>query len=373
MNAFRLFRPAFSTATRALRTGPSTRAWQQAYRPPVRRSLHTFFTPNSSRRACTQWQTCFRQARSNAQQQQKRAYRRQLFNRNNIRATGTLFRRWSQRPTFYYEAGGLAGVVGIFYISNVETVPVSGRRRFNVISDANEKWLGQMTLDQLLQEYQGQILPESSREHRMAVRVMERLIPHCGLEGQEWEVRVIDDRGQKNAFVLPGGKVFVFSGILEVTKDEDGLAAVLGHEIAHNVAHHAAEQASRSILLLPVGIAAFLAAGIDPSILRFITNLLFALPGSRKQEEEADYIGLLMMSESCYDPKAAMRLWSAMEKEENGQAPPQFMSTHPSNHNRLEKIQSWLSEAEDKFEQSDCAVTASHMGGFRQAVEFPRW
>lgn len=296
-----------------------------------------------------------------------------MFNRNRMAATGMLFRRWAQRPTFYYEVSGLAGVCGVWYIYNLETVPVSGRRRFNCLSQNMEKWLGQMTLEQLVNEYQGRILPETSKEHRMALRVMDRLVPHCGLADQQWELRVIQDDAQKNAFVLPGGKVFLFTGMLEFCRDEDGLAAVLGHEIAHNVAHHSGEQASRSLILFPLGLVAFALGGVDPSLWRFITGLAFTLPGSRKQEEEADYIGLLMMAESCYDPRAALRLWASMEQAEKGKEPPQIMSTHPSHHTRLEKIQSWLNEANDKREMSDCGVTNWRMDRFREVAEFPRW
>ena len=296
-----------------------------------------------------------------------------MFNRNRVFATGMILRRWAQRPTFYYEIGALGGACGIYYIYNLETVPFSGRRRFNVISENLEKWMGQLTLEELLNEYKGKILPESSKEHQMAVRVMERLIPHCGLEGQEWEVRVIKDDSQKNAFVLPGGKVFVFSGILQACKNDDGLAAVLGHEIAHNVAHHAAEQASRGLILFPLGILAFVAGGIDPGIWRMGTSLAFTLPGSRKQEEEADYIGLLMMAEACYDPEAALRFWAMMEKEDQGRAPPQYLSTHPSNRSRLEKIREWLVEANDKRQMSDCAATMGYADSFRDVVDFPRW
>ena len=195
-------------------------------------------------------------------------------------------------------------------------------------------------------------MPEYSSEHRMVQRVLNRLIPHSGLENEPWEIHVIDE-DQKNAFVIPGGKVFVFRGILDVCGNDDGLAAVLGHEIAHNVAHHAAERMSQFAILLPIGAVVYLAAGVDPGIIRMFSNLAFTLPGSRKQEEEADYIGLMMMAQSCYDPSAALRLWSRMEKEEQG-APPQFLSTHPSSHNRLGKIGNWLPEAQMKRENSDC-------------------
>ena len=165
-------------------------------------------------------------------------------------------------------------------------------------------------------------MPENSREVRMVHRVLERLLPHSGLEHENWEVYVIDDQ-TKNAFVVPGGKVFVFRGILDVCKGEDGLAAVLGHEIAHNVAHHAAEKMSRMVVILPVGIISWLLTGVDPGLVRFGVNLMLSLPNSRKQEEEADYIGLLMMAESCYDPSAAIGLWTRMEQAEQ-YSPPQL-------------------------------------------------
>jgi predicted Zn-dependent protease len=117
---------------------------------------------------------------------------------------------------------------------------------------------------------------------------LDRLIPHSGLpaETNNWEVHVIQDE-QKNAFVIPGGKVFVFSGILEVTQNEAGLAAVLGHEIAHNVAHHSAERMSSYVVFLPVALVASLLlqmGDIGDLITRTVVDLAFLRPGSRKQE-----------------------------------------------------------------------------------------
>ena len=113
-------------------------------------------------------------------------------------------------------------------------VQVSGRRRFNIVSASAEQQSGQEMYQQIIQEYQGRILSPSHPQHKLVQRVLNRLIPHSGLpaETNNWEVHVIKDE-QKNAFVIPGGKVFVFSGILEVCQGEPGLAAVLGHEIAH--------------------------------------------------------------------------------------------------------------------------------------------
>ena len=228
--------------------------------PSSRDRLYSTFTHPSRLRSA--WRPRFRQAHARSQGQ-RRGYRQQIFNQQRVLATGYLLRRWAQRPTFYYEVGGITAVCALYYVANLETVPVSGRTRFNAISSDTEKWMGQSQFEELLQQYQGRILPETSKEHRMATRVLERLIPNAGIEGEEWEVRVIQDDEQTNAFVLPGGKVFLFTGILRVTQDDDGLAAVLGHEIAHNVAHHTAERMSRALVLLPIGIIAWFASGID--------------------------------------------------------------------------------------------------------------
>ncbi|TKA76424.1 hypothetical protein B0A55_05197 [Friedmanniomyces simplex] len=213
---------------------------------------------------------------------------------------------------------------------------------------------------QTMQEFGSKLMSPDSREHRMVQRVMNRLIPHSGLAGEEWEVHVIDDPMQ-NAFVIPGGKVFVFRGILDVAQGDDGLAAVLGHEVAHNVAHHAAERMSQGLPVL-VLLLLLWGLGLDPGFGNMALNLAFTLPGSRKQEQEADYIGLMMMSESCYDPRAAMGLWSRMEQEEKA-APPQFLSTHPSSHNRLGLIEGWLPKAEQELEASDCGMLTGYESG----------
>jgi len=140
---------------------------------------------------------------------------------------------------------------------------------------------------------------------------------------------------EMNAFVLPGGKVFVYSGILPIAKNDDGIAAILGHEIAHNLARHAAEQLSSLVLLAPIrwGFIYLDYTGITWGLGRILGDLAMELglmmPASRKQESEADYLGLLMMAKACYDPKAAVKVWERMEAAANTGIP-QWLSTHPS-------------------------------------------
>ncbi|KAH0396619.1 hypothetical protein KCU89_g9122, partial [Aureobasidium melanogenum] len=334
-------------------------------------TVRTFFSTNAALRA-TPRQTIFHQLQNKGgnvwQKQHSRTYANGFgrgggYQYSRFQQAGGLMRRWAARPTFYYEVGGLAGACGGFYIYNLEVVPVSGRRRFNIVSASTEQQSGQELYQQVIQEYQGRILPPSHPQHKLVQRVLNRLIPHSGLpaETNNWEVHVIKDE-QKNAFVIPGGKVFVFSGILDVCQGEAGLAAVLGHEIAHNVAHHSAERMSSYAVFLPVAIVASLLLGLGDVgnvFTRMVVDLAFLRPGSRKQESEADYIGLMMMAQACYDPSAAVGLWSRMHAAEHD-APPEFISTHPSSHNRMEKIQSWLGDAELKREQSGCGQVSDY-------------
>ena len=259
---------------------------------------------------------------------------------------------------------------GTFYVINLEQVPITGRRRFNVLSPETEKQLAGDYRD-MLQQFQGKVLPEKHPYTQLVAKVVERLLPSTGgLAGEEWRVFVIDDPEQMNAFVVPGGKVFVFSGLLPIAQDEAGLAAVLGHEIAHNVAHHVAEKVSGSLIWTGFAFVGSLFLGIDQSIANGITQLALQLPNSRTQEEEADHIGLLMMAESCYDPHAAVDLWKRMHAAEKG-APPQFLSTHPSSLGRMERIKGWLPQAMEKYENAQCGTIGGYADDFKQRIGQP--
>ena len=204
-------------------------------------------------------------------------------------------------------------------------------------------------------------------------RVMQRLVPFCGLE-EEWEVFVVEEPGTANAFVLPGGKVFVFSGLLGLARGDDGLATVLGHEIAHNVADHMGERLSQdvgasiatwSLVLLGgvFGVGALIQYWFGSRVL----DVAFGLPMSRMQETEADYIGLMMMAQACYDPREAALFWARMDKA-GGPQVPEWLSTHPANASRIQKIQQWLPQAMEKRAQSDCSSTTAFADLFRQAL-----
>ncbi|RAR08118.1 carbohydrate esterase family 5 protein [Stemphylium lycopersici] len=288
--------------------------------------------------------------------------------------SGLLF-RWAARPTFYRDVGIISAGTGGIYLYNLESVPVSGRRRFNMIPPQLEEALGASSVEQVRQEYRGRILPDSDGRVRAVKRVLERLVPFAegeGLQGMQWEVCVIDSPEQ-NAFVAPGGKVFVFTGILPLCGGEDGIAAVLGHEIAHVVAHHTAERMSRAPIIL-LGVLALSMFDISLYSGKMLIDLFLSMPASRKHEAEADYIGLLMMAQGCYRPEAAMELWARMEKVAGGGGPPALLSTHPSHHDREEKIREWLPQAREAAEKSECKGMGQFADQFSTAFgSFGRW
>ena len=169
----------------------------------------------------------------------------------------------------------------------------------------------------------------------------------------QWEYILIDNKKVKNAWCMPGGKIGVYSGILEITKNTNGLAAIMGHEIAHAVAKHSVERASRGVILnTTVQITDILTGGKLSQVNRttgmdtvgMLAKLGIMNPFSRKQESEADYLGLIFSSLSGYDIRETTKIWERLKEANKGKAPPEFMSTHPSADNRIKKIEEWMKE-----------------------------
>jgi len=168
----------------------------------------------------------------------------------------------------------------------------------------------------------------------------------------KWEYILIENKKIKNAWCMPGGKIAVYSGMFDITKNTDGLASVMGHEIAHAVAKHSIERASRSALLrTTVQLTDILTGGkisqvnkATPGIdtIGLIAQLGIMNPFTRKQESEADYLGLIFSSLSGYDIRETTKIWERMKKSKKGKEPPEFMSTHPSSSNRIKQINEWI-------------------------------
>lgn len=171
------------------------------------------------------------------------------------------------------------------------------------------------------------------------------------LDGYKWEFNLVDDP-QVNAWCMPGGKVVVYTGILPVTKDESGLAVVMGHEIAHAIADHGNERMSQQLILQMGGAALSEAVKEKPKQTQQLWMTAFGvgaqygavLPFSRMQESEADQMGLIFMAMAGYDPNKAVEFWTRMSQT-GGQKPPEIMSTHPSDETRIRQIKEHLPEA----------------------------
>ena len=174
----------------------------------------------------------------------------------------------------------------------------------------------------------------------------------------QWEYILIDRKKVKNAWCMPGGKIAVYSGMLEVTKNINGLAAVMGHEIAHAVAKHSVERASRSAVInVGIQVTDILTGGKLSQVNRttgidtvgLLTQMGILNPFNRKQESVADYLGLIFSSLSGYDIRETVGVWERMKEANKGKTPPEFMSTHPSPDNRIKKINEWMNEVILKY------------------------
>ncbi|HSG04779.1 MAG TPA: M48 family metallopeptidase, partial [Nitrospiria bacterium] len=218
-------------------------------------------------------------------------------------------------------------------LSACQTVPVTGRQQFLMISGEEEVQLGEEAYRNILAESR---LSGDAAQVALLKKVGGRIASVAEKQDYDWEFNLIEDE-TPNAFALPGGKVAFYTGILKFTQSETGLAVVMGHEVAHALAHHGVERMSTTILTQIGAAAAAQALGRgDPEVTQSINNAFgiggqvgILLPFSRKHESEADQIGLVLMARAGYDPREAAEFWKRMSGG-GGQAPPEFMSTHPS-------------------------------------------
>jgi predicted Zn-dependent protease len=178
--------------------------------------------------------------------------------------------------------------------------------------------------------------------------------------GFEWDVSVIQS-DDANAFVLPGGKMAVYTGLLPIAGDADAMAVVMGHEVAHALLRHGSQRIAQQKLVQMGQMAAGLAlGGMDPQQQQALMAALGAgaqygliLPYARNHETQADNVGLMLAAAACYDPRAAIPLWQRMSELGGGERPPEFASTHPDPANRIQTLQSLMPQAE-QFHQKYC-------------------
>jgi predicted Zn-dependent protease len=250
----------------------------------------------------------------------------------------------------------LAGLM----LAGCATVPVTGRSQLSLVSQAELVTMGAESYDRFIAESK---LSSDARATAMVKRVGERIAGSAetflrthGLERDlryyDWEFNLIDDDETANAFCVSGGKIAVYTGILPLTRDEEGLAVVLAHEVSHALANHGGERMSQLLIAELGGIALSKAVEKEPQRTQELWKLAygigaqvgFLLPYSRQHESEADRIGLILMAQAGYDPEAAIPFWQRMA-DQGGERPPEFLSTHPSPETRIQDIREHLPEA----------------------------
>ena len=231
-----------------------------------------------------------------------------------------------------------------------ETVPITGRSQIMLVPEGDEVKMGLASYQEILGKSK---VSADTRLSEQVTRVGRRIAAATERTDYQWEFKVIED-SQVNAFCLPGGKVAVYTGILPITRDDAGLAAVLGHEVSHAIARHGGERLSQEMAVhgLTLATTQTLLAGRDPGTVQLVSGVLGAgasvgllLPWGRAQESEADHLGLIYMAKAGYHPSAARDLWVRMGEASKGNRPMAFLSTHPLPETRVTQIEGWMPEA----------------------------
>lgn len=292
----------------------------------------------------------------------------------------------AQKKTIYVSGG----VLSLIILTHIEEAPVTKRHRLMLAPNWVEAIVTEQSFQSVMGEYSRYILPQSHPLTRQVRSIMTRLItaahdyrdPDTGahedlfkLSGKpdipldQWEIYVIDDvsmgKPTPNAFVIGGGKVFLFRSILQICQDDVGLGTVLSHELGHLLASHINEKLSTSPFFFTLDILMLLTFGTTTPG-NFVSTLL-SNSYSREMETEADYIGLMVQSRACINPSGAPQLWKNMIKFERtqGQNVPELLSTHPSSDRRFRNLNEWMPKAMRIYELNECGMMNSFKGFFR--------
>lgn len=240
------------------------------------------------------------------------------------------------------------------------TVPVTGRKQLNIIPGSTMLSMSFEQYDQVLKSSElSQNKQQTQMVKQVGARIQQAVEQYfteknmtAELKNYAWEFNLVEGE-EANAWCMPGGKVVVYTGILNITQDETGLAVVMGHEIAHAIAGHGNERMSQGLLTDLGGMALMVALEEQPEQTKQLWMTAFGagaqygvlLPYSRLHESEADQLGLIFMAMAGYDPNKAVDFWQRMSAMKEGQSPPEFMSTHPSDETRIKKIKAAIPEA----------------------------
>ena len=268
----------------------------------------------------------------------------------------------NRRKFLTYVGCGCCGMM----LNSCSTTPITERRQLKIIPEAKLNAQAAAIYEKVKEKEKMSDDSKSLNEIKEIGKKMEYSISQYFYKSNlddptkffDWEYILIDNKKIKNAWCMPGGKIAVYTGLLDITKNINGLAAVMGHEIAHAVAKHSVERASRNVLL-NTGTQLFdiFSGGKLSQVNRvtgmntvgLISQIGIMNPFNRKQESEADYLGLIFSSLSGYNIKETTKIWERMKEANKGKAPPEFMSTHPSADNRIKQIQEWTNEIIIKY------------------------
>jgi len=251
-------------------------------------------------------------------------------------------------------------------LSNCSTAPITGRSQLTILPESMINSQAISAYKQVKQKAKlitdkdkiDPIITVGSRIERAIKYHFKSRNQKDPTENYDWEYILIDDPKTLNAWCMPGGKIAIYTGILEVTKDEHGLAAVMGHEIAHAVARHSLERASAALALNVGTLAADIALGgvisrtrntIGQTTGMDVMQIGIFNPFTRYQESEADHLGLILSSLSGYELYGAVQVWERMQEKMKGKELPQFLSTHPSSANRINDLRSLIPKVKIEY------------------------
>jgi len=267
----------------------------------------------------------------------------------------------------------LSVAIGWAALLGCATNPYTDRSQLMLVTPSHMNRVGASQYQEMLSDPKVKI-SQNPREVDPVVRVAEKIIQAAkrskyakSANQFNWKITVIKDDEVKNAWVLPGGKIAVYTGIFPMAKNEAGLAAIMGHEVVHALAQHGAERMSQNMAargILTIGSIALSIVGLSSGMHQLATQAMglgaqvgVLLPYSRVHESEADYVGLLLAADAGYDPREAVGIWQRMAQASEGQ-PMEFLSTHPAHETRISDLQSWMPEAMAIFEKAPKAPVA---------------
>ncbi|KAI5965789.1 OMA1 [Candida pseudojiufengensis] len=346
--------------------------------PLFKSSLKSTYKPIFSRSFVQPSISNYYRCRSNQSQFQiqiKRyaSYRRFDGSSNQQNLYDLYYRILTSRTTLYV-GGGLL----VFYIYNLHEAPYTHRRRFIWIPYWIETKIGDYSYRQIMAQYGSMILPHSNPLYGRISSIMNRLLKTAidndkenpkqqqHLKNLHWEINIIqNDKLPPNAFILPNGKIFIFSSILPICENDDGIATVLAHELSHQLAQHSSEQLSSQPIYMFLSTVLYSLTGIS-WFNDLLINGIFTMPASREMETEADHIGCEILAASCYNPDQAIQFWKRMGIMEQkmtkqqggvggaGSSLVEWFSTHPATNKRIHDIESWMPHLREISESSGC-------------------